>query len=197
MATTWGEIKEIVLQKLFTTQDDAGEYIPSMPGAYNEAMRLLSTTSRYIVKEHTILSDGTKDTIVVNLKQDIPDLYELKANGIYLEDSDTGRLATCHNFRQVESDFLFLNGRERGTYRLFYYAYPFKVTADTTDATDLQIDDDVASLVPLYMASQLYKEDEPGIAASYRNEFEIGRDKMVKERNSSTSAKFVSTTGWW
>ena len=89
-----------------------------------------------------------------------------------------------------------LNGRKKGTYHIFYRAYPLRAKSGMKGDTDLQLDDDVAVLVPLYIASQLYKDDDISIATTYRNEFEVGREVLMKERNGSFAAQFVSKTGW-
>ena len=85
----------------------------------------------------------------------------------------------------------------KGTYHIFYRAYPLKATPTTTGDTDMQLDDDVAAIIPLYIASQLYKDDDIAIATTYRNEFEVAREELLKDRNGSVAAEFSSKTGWW
>ena len=120
----------------------------------------------------------------------------VQPGGVYFTDS-SGRTDEYYDGTVIGDKDLILDGSETGTYRVYYYAYPVKATAETAGATDMQIDPDVASLVPLYMASQLWKEEEPGIATAYRNEFEIGRELLVRERNDGFSSEFRNTTGWW
>ena len=45
---------------------------------------------------------------------------------------------------------------------------------------------ELMSLVPLYIASQIYKEDDIGLSTIYRNEFEVGREQL---KNSSSNSK--------
>lgn len=49
-----------------------------------------------------------------------------------------------------------------------------KITADTKDDYELQLPESACVLMPLYMASQLYKDDDISQATAYRNEFEVG-----------------------
>lgn len=202
-STTWDDIRVIALQKMFLIEgseveynDSTKPYLASMPAAYNEAVRLLSTTNRYIVKCADVECDGVSDQLKINLDEVIPDLYELKPNGTYFEYPD-GRMAECGDFRFYGNSTLVLPGSSAGVYHIYYYAYPIAVTANTAGTTNLQIDPDVASLIPLYMASQLYKDDDIAIATTYRNEFEVGRDLLVRELNGSMSYRFSSVTGWW
>ena len=201
--TTWDEIRVTVLQKLFlidggkVVEDDSTKaYLAAMPSAYNEATRLLSTANRYITKYFEVPSDGLQEVINVDLNSIVPDLFQLKPNGIYFSDTE-GKVYEYDQEDYFGNDILLLNGRNYGVYRVYYRAYPLKATADTKGATDMQLDPDVASLVPLYMASQLYKDDDNGIATVYRNEFEVGRELLTRERNSGGFGRFRSTTGWW
>ena len=61
---------------------------------------------------------------------------------------------------------------EAGQYEVFYNAWPPQITGETLDDYELPLTPDVAVLLPLYMASQLYKDDDNSIATIYRNEFE-------------------------
>lgn len=203
METTWDEIRIAVLQKMMVIEgntvennDSTAYFLAAMPAAYNEAVRLLSTTNRYITKVYEQPADGLTQTMMIDLQKAIPDLFQLKANGIYFTDLH-GKTISYYGQSMQGTDLLLLSNREAGKYRIYYYAYPLKVTSDTAGNTDLQIDPDVASLIPLYIASQLYKDDELGTATIFRNEFEAGRELLVKERNDSSAARFVCKSGWW
>lgn len=202
MATTWDEIRITSLQKMFLISgneieenDSTNPYLASMPGAYNEAVRLLSTTNRYITKVCSTDRDKNQTVTVVDLSK-ITDFYQQKPNGIYYKDGN-GDVFRCYNYKFIGNEHLILQEKDAETYLIYYYAYPLKVTKETSGNEDLQIDDDVASLIPLYIASQLYKDDDISIATTYRNEFEVGRELLVKERNGSVSASFASASGWW
>lgn len=203
METTWDEIRVTTLQKMHLIEDNkvleddsTREHLAAMPSAYNEAVRLLSTTNRYITKYFEVSSSGLNNSLSVDLKTIVDDLFMVQPGGVYFTDS-SGRTDEYYDGTVIGDKDLILDGSEAGTYRVYYYAYPVKATAETAGATDMQIDPDVASLVPLYMASQLWKEEEPGIATAYRNEFEIGRELLVRERNDGFSSEFRNTTGWW
>ena len=203
METTWDELRVAVLQKMHLIEgdkvvedDSTREHIAAMPAAYNEAVRLLSTTNRYITKYFEVSASGLENSLVVDLSSVVDDLFMIKPGGIYLTDKG-GRTGAYYNGTVIGDKDLILDGSTAGIYRIYYYAYPVKATSETSGDEDMQIDPDVASLVPLYMASQLWKEEEPGLATAYRNEFEIGQELLVRERNDGFSAQFRNTTGWW
>ena len=60
----------------------------------------------------------------------------------------------------------------------------------------MALDPEVEALIPLYMASQLYKDDDNAIATVYRNEFEVGRDALSQGALIPKKEKFVTSSGW-
>ena len=82
-----------------------------------------------------------------------------------------------------------------GTFEYFYDAMPEPITQNTPDETEIQIAPEAVVLVPLYMASELYKDDDLSTATYYRNEFEAGLSLL--RNNVTGSSKFTSSTGWW
>ena len=202
LKTTWDTIRMITLQKMFLSVDNAvqendsnRDYLKAMPGAYNEAVMLLSTANRYIVKSFEVPADALTNTITVDLQSAVDDLYRLKPNGIYFTDSN-GVMTECDKYNLIGDRYLQLRNNKAGVYQILYFAYPVAATAETEGDADMQLDPDVAVLIPLYMASQLYKDDDISIATQYRNEFEVARELLIKERNGSYASKFRSITGW-
>ena len=61
--------------------------------------------------------------------------------------------------------------------------------------------EDAAVLIPLYIAAELYKEDELAMATVLRNEYEDGLQKVQAAWQSSAGGMRVesarNTTGWW
>ena len=59
-----------------------------------------------------------------------------------------------------------------------------KITTDTPDNEEIDLPEDACVLIPLYIASQLYKDDDISQATAYRNEFEAGlQDLLVNIEN--------------
>lgn len=59
------------------------------------------------------------------------------------------------------------------------------------DDKEVNIPDDACVLLPLYMASQLYKDDDISLATTYRNEFELGLDELVVNISNPTQIEDV------
>ena len=84
-----------------------------------------------------------------------------------------------------------------GPLALYYNAWPAPVTAQTPDEEDLPLDPEVAVLLPLYIASQLYKDDDITLATVYRNEFEVAFSLLQRADSGEVGGEFTSATGWW
>lgn len=67
----------------------------------------------------------------------------------------------------------------------------FAFTIDTPDDTVIPLVEECAVIMPLYIASQLYKEDDRGLATMWRNEFEVALEAA------SRSHRNVATVEVW
>ena len=135
------------------------------------------------------------DKVKYDLKAIAPDFYMIDPQGIYFEGAYQKYLQTS-DFYQEGTKTLVLDRDMIGSFTIYYRAYPEQITADTDDEYELPIDPEVYALLPLYMASQLYKDDDQGIATSYRNELEVGFERLVNSANLSAYEEFTSDSGW-
>lgn len=129
------------------------------------------------------------------LKELVPDFYMLDTTDIYYEGNDTPYTQT-QEYWQEGNTVLVLNREQIGNFTVYYKAYPEQITADTADTYEMPIDEEVAPLLPLYMASQLYKDDDNGIATAYRNEFEVAFERLKNKANAPSAGEFISKSGW-
>lgn len=193
---TWKDIKVATLQKMFAADGNdipsdgsADDYVAAMPYVANEALNMLATAGRYLTKEYVIHHDGT--TNKYDLKTLIPDYYALEFI-TFGNDYVSRRYAKY----DIINGVLILKNASVGTYTIYYDAYPAEITEDTADSYELPLQREVVVLIPLYMASQLYKDDDNAIATTYRNEFEVGFERLNRTVSDSTQ-EFVSESGWW
>ena len=212
----WGEAKLICLQTMYANEgvtilqdDSTEEYLNAMPGKANEAMMQLSLVGRPLLKEAKIAvgvenaeavveTEKVEGVLLVQLKKEIPDfraLHQLMldSHGIYGDAED---------YRMVGDDVLVLPGDVAGVYTVIYKAYPTPVSRDTADETVLDVHEECASLVPIYMAAELYKDDDLALATVLRNEYEDGLQKIRAAWTESGGGGYAvamrrNTTGWW
>lgn len=135
------------------------------------------------------------DKIKYDLTLLAPDFYMLDPQGIFYEGAYQQYLQTS-DFYQEGTKTLVLDRDMIGSFTVYYRAYPEQITSETEDTYELPIDTEVYALLPLYMASELYKDDDMGVATSYRNEFEVGFERLVNSANLSAYEYFTSDSGW-
>lgn len=135
------------------------------------------------------------DKVKYDMKAIAPDFFMIDPQGIYFEGAYQKYLQTS-DFYQEGTKTLVLDRDMVGSFTIYYRAYPEELTIDTDDTYELPIDPEVYALLPLYMASQLYKDDDNGIATAYRNEFEVGFERLVNSANLSAFEEFTSASGW-
>lgn len=204
---TWGEIKLITLQKMFEAPDgkievtdSTKEYLNAMPGAANEGLSLLATAGRYIKKRKNISQDGSDDEPQrYDFSRLTPDFYSFDEDQVFHIGED-GAQARFDDFEIEGESVLVLSPELIGDWRVYYNAYPPRITGDTKDEYELPLYPEVAALLPLYLASQLYKDDDIGMATQYRNEFEVGREALLTRAQAGTAVgkeRFKCATGWW
>ena len=200
---TWKEIKIAALQRMFAipgddiVMDDTTQpYLLSMPAAANEALQLLSTAGKFLIKYHEIEQDGTQEGIQrYDLRALCESFYSVKDNQIFVEDENGYRQETGSVF---EGDsILVLPGERAGKWRIYYNAYPAEIVKDTPDDYELPLDPEVAVLIPLYIASQLYKDDDISQSVQFRNEFETAREELRGAGTPVVQTEFMSARGWW
>ena len=194
----WYDVKLVTLQKLFsadTTEiivdDTTTPYLSAMPGAANACLNYIATTVRHITKSIEIDNSET-GVKTYNIKDLAPDFYALSA--VYIG-SD---LKKTYKYRFVGTDIIILDD-EPGVYTIFYEAYPTRITANTADDYELPLYPEVCELLPWFMASQLYKDDDIATSTIYWNEFAAMLEEIKSNYMSTSSSEdaFVDTKGWW
>ena len=134
------------------------------------------------------------------IRYSLPDLmegfYQLSENDLYYEGANGEGYIAADEYYQEADKTLVIPRRETGIYTIYYKAYPTQITQDTPDDYVLELDPEVGAILPLYMASQLYKDDDNSIATVYRNEFEVAFDRLSQKAQIQRKEEFTSESGW-
>lgn len=194
---TWGEIKNEALGLMFSnnangvrvslTDASVQEYVINMPEAANYAIRDLSAAVP-ILKYYTYSQKGQdRDGVlrqemrylVPDFRAFAPETAEMVAAGV-----STG------------GGYLVVPRKGAISVDVPYYAYGESISAETAD--DFQIDmlPECEDLIPLYMASRLYFEDDSQLATIYRNQYEAKKAELAETADYGSGGEFVSVTGW-
>ena len=191
---TWGDIQLSVLHKLFVSDgqtilvnDSTSPYIAAMPLAANEGLMLLAACGKYIPK--TIETETAEGVTDLSLKELAENFLSLRENEVFLNGRHTD------GYTLIGGERMLLYGI--GKWIIGYNAYPQKITQATDKNYVLDVPEDAAVLLPLYIAAELYKDEDPQTAAIYRNEFEAGREALLyRDTAKSGHMCFESVSKW-
>lgn len=134
--------------------------------------------------------------IKIKMSDVLTDFYQIAPAEIYDLGVGGSNYIVADSYFQEADKTLVIQRDKPGIYVIHYRAYPQMITLATPDDEELALDPEVAALIPLYMASQLYKDDDNAIATVYRNEFEVGREALSNGPMLPKREKFVTSSGW-
>ena len=134
-----------------------------------------------------------EEYIHIKMKEVLDDFYQLAPNELYLESGD---YIVANDYFQEAFNTLVIPRAKEGTYTIYYRRYPKKIDFTTPDDYELPVDPEVAVLLPLYMASELYKDDDSSVSTIYRNEFEVARENLSQSADIQKREFFTSDSGW-
>lgn len=167
----WGEIKQEALEKLEADdREPNGEYLSQMAQAANEALMLLAVSAG-------------GPTLQANFKATAGELFDLKTldeNFYELEQlvaRENGQTREIIDYSIIGQHGLIC--RKAGEYTAFYCALESRITDKTADSREILAEPQTAVLIPLYIASQIYKHDNAQLSVIMRNEFEAARQDLI------------------
>lgn len=123
-----------------------------------------------------------------NLKDEISDFYKIVK--FYYNGRE---MINNTDYKMIDHYTLIINDMTDGEYTIKYQPYVEKIDNDTDDSYELPLEHEMAVLLPLYMASELYKDDDLAMSTMYRNEFEAMVDDTYP---TNCDLKFISKSGW-
>lgn len=199
---TWSELKTQTLRLMGVNADstdppteETAPYLAGMAGVANQAFHYLAIHGRPLVR-HVEIQRLTAEQAakgVYPLRELAPDFYALRPEEVYVADTVDGPRRRTRRFDLEGEDTLLLPLGITGVWTVYYNAYPAPVSAATADDSALDLPAECLHLAPLYMASQLFREDDMQRAVQWRNEFEAGCQLL---RPVSAGGGFVSVSGW-
>lgn len=188
---TWKDVKLATLQKMFSadgtninmSDETVAEYVNAMPFACNEALALLAGSNKY----YRLSYEANEKVIPVRQLRSFYSFGET-IEAYSLDEEGVPSPIEC----KLMADRLILPTTPAIVY---YNAWPEPVSANTKDTYSFPLTQDVVVLLPLYMAAELYKDDDIQVATVYRNEFEAARAELYS-RPGHMQNQFYSKSGW-
>ena len=180
----WGEIQLESLKKMFLNKEiltieelenykadkKYKTYLDAMPQACNEAIN-------YIINLEPIIKVETLERTSNN------DKYDLK--GLIKDYKKFYNIISEYqvNWTMLTKNIIKINGWMSGNVDIYYEAYPKKVTGATTATTKIDLEETFTRLIPLYIAGELYKDDDLTLSTMYINEFINNLNLMIDNDN--------------
>ena len=145
-------------------------YLDAMPQACNEAIN-------YIINLEPIIKVEELQKNSDNSKYDLKELF-----------SDYKRFYNINSeypvmWTMLTKNIIGINGWTNGNIDIYYEAYPKKVTKDTEISTKIDLEEAFSRIIPLYIAGELYKDDDLTLSTMYMNEFITNLNAMITNDN--------------
>lgn len=119
------------------------------------------------------------------------DLYKIE--NVLFDDGINGPVMNT-DYKYNSGDYkISIDNDKIGTFTINYQCYPTKITSATADSFQIEMEPEVLSLLPLYIVSELYLDDDISLSTQYRNKFEMDLSNIYP---SGTHEEFTSNSGW-
>lgn len=196
-------VGETVIPHFVTAMNKYEAYKGIIENADDEVVTITFTSELpYAVKNIAMYEAKYDDEADVpafaeKLRYKVTDIAEdfYSVNSIYFEGQTTRYIKTDEVYQEGDK-VLVLDRDVPGNYIIYYNALPVTITIETEDDYELPLDREVSAILPLYMASQLFKEDDLGTATQYRNEFEVAFERLKNAEPSGKAERITSESGW-
>ena len=181
---TWGEIQIESLKKMFLNKETLKieeletyksdkkykTYLDAMPQACNEAIN-------YIINLEPIIKVEELERTAENDKYDLKELISgyKKIHNISSEYPVIWTMLT--------KNIIKIDGWKQGNIDIYYEAYPRRITGTTNSTSKIELEEAFVRLIPLYIAGELYKDDDLTLSTMYMNEFMTNLNSMIDNDN--------------
>lgn len=170
---TWGEIQIESLKKMFLNNDVLNvekleeykkdkkykTYLFAMPQVVNEAVDYLCTNVSPIISFEKFELNTFQNPL------DLKTLPNFKRLHSVIFSSDHPSYRVNGNYYLTISDW------DKGNCTIYYESYPDRITEITDSSQTFQLETTLVNLLPLYIAGELYMDDNIQLSTMYKNEF--------------------------
>lgn len=204
---TWEQIQKAALDKIFSrlnygtevalTSPDVADYVRAMPHAAWFAMiDLAEVMPIYKSVEAELPDDGATGYRLFHIKELAPDFMRFCPDRLTIMGANNTFLRV-NDYQFDGMDTLFVPAEYRGTLVIWYEAYPENIDESTPGDTTFSLPEEAQRAIPLYIAAEVFKEDDISMATQYLNEYENVKQMLASRRQQTSSGgAWYSVTGW-
>lgn len=194
-----GEVKAEALHLMFATQGEEldpsdmidlvgseayGSYLVAMTGSINRCLADLEIKEiPYPSRIYRLSTDDTKKEdsgyAVVDLKEKIPDLLKIIRVCDFRYLADIRKEMPYH----LEGNLMILPScnSEKETRVVVYRPCLPRITPTTDPSEELPISDRISAWIPYWIVGELFREDEPELAAEMMNRYQTKMQDILNE----------------
>lgn len=168
--------KSLEVEDLINLYDDKNYaiYLQNMTGAINRAIDRINACKVLPTKSVSIGATKDGELNCIDLSN-ISDLYEVIA--LYSGEDKQPKLC---EFTYLDSHTI-VTTEECKNFKLSYYKKCAHISSGINDNAVIDLPDEVASIVPYYIKSDLYQDDNAVLANDARNKFEQALEELKGE----------------
>lgn len=172
----WGEIQIESLKKMFLNNEELKvldlekykndkkyrTYLYGMPLACNEAIGYILENGRPLIKYQKLKNKAQKKYILPDILSNFKRLYQIVCDG-----------NPKPNWHIEGNNVLVIDNwpKDGVEITIYYEAYHDLIKENTSSSYSLELEPYIAMLIPLYIAGELYKDDDIQLSTMYMNEF--------------------------
>lgn len=183
----YGELKAEIKNLGFEETATMGEYKEIVKEACNRAIDTINTTVMPYVKMFSVEGDTEYDMAV--LVEDFVDFY---GKPKYTEN---GVRKTLTDFSIENNSKLITNGNT-GLLDIYYKAYPERITSETLDDFEIQLNKLVLPLIPLLASYYVWLDDDTQKATMYFNQYDMKKNEIMANKDYLIGVSFKGGVSW-
>lgn len=199
----WGQIQIETLKKMFLNNEELETsklneykenkkyktYLYAMPQACNEAINYIIENGKPIIKTYKLKKKY--NTTKYNLNQLIPNfkrIYQIVVDG-----------KVKPEFYVEGNNILVIPEWDSGNsfVTIYYEAYHDMIKSNSSNSMDIELDNQLVSLIPLYIAGELYKDDDIQMSTIYMNEFITNVSNVAGKDFNPNPTEITSVYSCW
>jgi hypothetical protein len=205
MKITWLDIKESMNRLMFLDQTEynnneesfeyknsneyAAHIVEAANYAQNELAKIFPVKGVYddIIQEESE-EEGFNEYDLQSLVDDFAGF--VSDNPVLILDEDDGWKGT-QEYQILLDQYLYLKKNQAGAFKIIYKKDVMRITMSTSNSFEIELDVEVANIMPLLMAYRVFKDDEPAKAVQYYNEYMQARNEIKQKQTLRESISVI------
>lgn len=198
---TWKEIRDECLKLMYSyskkgsvisaTDGNLKDYTLAMPGAANIALYDIARALPDI-RKYTVLQEERETAYEYDLRE----LTREDGKVTFMRFADKYANSSIPCTILPDGHTLWVDGMFEGEFNVYYHAAPKEFTNNTPDDYIPELPPGAVNLIPICMASSLFKDDDASISSMLWNEYAQRLEALWSDTARAGNAQYVCTTGW-